>query len=118
VEDSASSWAQGGIAAVLDNADSIEAHIRDTITAGASATRDATRFVVENGKRAIEWLIERAFPSPATRLGYHLTREGGHSAPAHHPRRRRHRPGGAGHADRPGSQASQHHISSTTSRST
>jgi L-aspartate oxidase len=41
LEDSASSWAQGGIAAVLDNRDSIEAHIRDTITAGAFLNDDA-----------------------------------------------------------------------------
>jgi L-aspartate oxidase len=83
VEDSASSWAQGGIAAVLDSADSIEHHISDTLTAGAGLCDvDATRFVVENGREAIEWLISRGVPSRATKtgeLGYHLTREGGHS---------------------------------------
>ena len=81
--DSASNWAQGGIAAVLDTADSIEAHIQDTFTAGAGlCDPEATRFVVENGKRAIEWLIDRGVPftrEADTQLGYHLTREGGHS---------------------------------------
>jgi L-aspartate oxidase len=79
--DSASAWAQGGIAAVLDPADSIEAHINDTFTAGAGlCDPTATRFVVEHGREAIEWLISRGVPftpdnSP---LGFHLTREGGH----------------------------------------
>ena len=79
--DSASSWAQGGIAAVLDPGDSIEAHINDTFTAGAGLCDPAaTRFVVEHVREAIEWLIARGVPftpddSP---LGFHLTREGGH----------------------------------------
>ena len=79
--DSASAWAQGGIAAVLDPADSVEAHVGDTLTAGAGlCDPDATRFVVEHGREAIEWLIARGVPfthddSP---LGFHLTREGGH----------------------------------------
>ena len=79
--DSASTWAQGGIAAVLDPADSIDAHISDTFTAGAGlCDPTATRFVVEHGREAIEWLIARGVPftpddSP---LGFHLTREGGH----------------------------------------
>ncbi|MDD3483323.1 L-aspartate oxidase [Azovibrio restrictus] len=81
LEDSASSWAQGGIAAVLDNQDSIEAHIRDTFIAGAHLNdARATRFVVENGRRAIEWLIEQGVPFTKDESGYHLTREGGHSA--------------------------------------
>ncbi|MGB4467081.1 MAG: L-aspartate oxidase [Azovibrio sp.] len=81
LEDSASSWAQGGIAAVLDDQDSIEAHIRDTFIAGAYLNNaQATRFVVENGRRAIEWLIEQGVPFTKDESGYHLTREGGHSA--------------------------------------
>ncbi|AMO36671.1 L-aspartate oxidase [Thauera humireducens] len=83
LSDSASNWAQGGIAAVLDTTDSIEAHIQDTFTAGAGLCDPvATRFVVENGKRAIEWLIDRGVPftrEADSQLGYHLTREGGHS---------------------------------------
>lgn len=81
LEDSASGWAQGGIAAVLDSQDSIEAHIRDTLIAGAWLNDDkATRHVVENGRRAIEWLIEQGVPFTKDASGYHLTREGGHSA--------------------------------------
>lgn len=78
---SASAWAQGGIAAVLDSQDSIEAHIRDTFDAGSHLNdAAATRFVVENGRRAIDWLIDQGVPFTRTADGYHLTREGGHSA--------------------------------------
>jgi len=81
LEDSASGWAQGGIAAVLDSRDSIEAHIQDTLIAGAWLNDEkATRFVVENGRHAIEWLIEQGVPFTKDDQGYHLTREGGHSA--------------------------------------
>ena len=81
LEDSASSWAQGGIAAVLDSRDSIEAHIRDTFTAGVNLNDAAsTRFVVENGRSAIDWLIDQGVPFSRDEKGYHLTREGGHSA--------------------------------------
>ncbi|MDG3064819.1 L-aspartate oxidase [Thauera mechernichensis] len=83
LSDSASNWAQGGIAAVLDTADSVEAHVRDTFVAGAELCNPrSTRLVVENGKRAIDWLIDRGVPftrEADSRLGYHLTREGGHS---------------------------------------
>ena len=83
LEDSASGWAQGGIAAVLDSADSNESHIQDTITAGAGlCDPTATRFVVEHGGKAIEWLIDQGVlftRDESTSLGYHLTREGGHS---------------------------------------
>jgi len=81
--DSASNWAQGGIAAVLDTADSIDAHIHDTFVAGAwLCDPRATRFVVEHGKEAIDWLIAQGVPftrEAQSDLGYHLTREGGHS---------------------------------------
>lgn len=81
LEDSASSWAQGGIAAVLDSQDSIEAHIRDTITAGAFLNDpEVTRFVIENARHVIDWLVEQGVPFTRDEAGYHLTREGGHSA--------------------------------------
>jgi L-aspartate oxidase len=79
----ASTWAQGGIAAVLDEQDSAEAHIQDTFTAGAGlCDRQATRYVVEHGRAAIQWLIDQGVPftrDASFPIGYHLTREGGHS---------------------------------------
>lgn len=81
--DGASSWAQGGIAAVLSEEDSVATHIKDTEIAGAGlCDATATRFVIENGKAAIDWLIQQGVPftkDPATHSGFHLTREGGHS---------------------------------------
>lgn len=81
--DGASSWAQGGIAAVLDEQDSLDAHIEDTFTAGAGLCDPrATRYVVEHGRAAIQWLIDQGVPFTRDErfsLGYHLTREGGHS---------------------------------------
>src|ERR1044072_8738872 len=81
--DGASDWAQGGIAAVLDSADSVENHVRDTLVAGGGLCDEAaTRFIVENGRAAIAWLTEEGVPStcrPAAELGFQLTREGGHS---------------------------------------
>lgn len=86
LRDGGSGWAQGGIAAVLDDSDSIELHIRDTQVAGAGlCDLDATRFIVENSKEAIDWLIEMGVPftkdeaGETSYHGYHLTREGGHS---------------------------------------
>ena len=81
LEDSASARAQGGIAAVLDPIDTIEAHFQDTLTAGAGlCDYAATRFVVEHGRAAIDWLIGRGVPftTDDSPLGFHLTREGGH----------------------------------------
>jgi L-aspartate oxidase len=81
--DGASNWAQGGIAAVLDSGDSHEEHINDTLVAGGGLCDEgATRYIVEHGREAIEWLIEQGVPftrDPSAELGFHLTREGGHS---------------------------------------
>ena len=78
-----STYAQGGIAAVLDTEDSVEEHIRDTLIAGAGLCNEAsTRFIVEHSKEAIDWLIALGVPftkDETHRTGYHLTREGGHS---------------------------------------
>jgi len=81
--DGASDWAQGGIAAVLDSGDSYEEHISDTLVAGAGLCDEgATRFIVEHGREAIQWLIDQGVPftrDDSAELGFHLTREGGHS---------------------------------------
>ncbi|REF02868.1 L-aspartate oxidase [Cupriavidus plantarum] len=79
----ASDWAQGGIAAVLDSGDSYDEHTQDTLVAGAGLCDEgATRFIVEHGRDAIQWLIDRSVPftrDDQAELGFHLTREGGHS---------------------------------------
>jgi L-aspartate oxidase len=81
--DGASSWAQGGIAAVLSSHDSIATHMQDTLIAGVGLCDEAaTRYVVEHGKASIDWLIKQGVPftkDTSTDSGYHLTREGGHS---------------------------------------
>ncbi|WP_439510207.1 L-aspartate oxidase [Marinimicrobium koreense] len=78
-----STWfAQGGIAAVLDDDDSIEAHVSDTLNAGGGLCHeDAVRFTVERSKGAIRWLIDQGvnFTREGSNGGYHLTQEGGHS---------------------------------------
>jgi L-aspartate oxidase len=81
--DAASAWAQGGIAAVMSDDDSAENHIRDTHVAGAGLCKDdAVRFVVENGKDAVQWLVNQGVPftrDDNNHAELHLTREGGHS---------------------------------------
>ncbi|MFT0213152.1 L-aspartate oxidase [Pseudomonas sp. F1_0610] len=79
-------WAQGGVAAVLDEADSVDAHLDDTLIAGAGlCDPDAVRFTIENSSKAIHWLIQQGVPFTPTdniddsSFNFHLTREGGHS---------------------------------------
>lgn len=83
LRDGASNWAQGGIAAVLDSHDSHDQHVSDTLVAGAGLCDEtATRFIVSHGREAIEWLIAQGVPftrDSEAELGFHLTREGGHS---------------------------------------
>ncbi|UVK78213.1 MAG: L-aspartate oxidase [Sodalis sp. Fse] len=78
-------YAQGGIAAVFDEKDSINSHVEDTLIAGAGVCeRDTVEFIASNARHCIEWLIDQGVlfdiedPTlPGNR--YHLTREGGHS---------------------------------------
>ncbi|MDR6522902.1 MULTISPECIES: L-aspartate oxidase [Variovorax] len=84
LNDGSSAWAQGGIAAVLAAGDSFDAHVEDTLIAGAGlCDPEATRFVVEHAPEAIGWLRELGVPfseeSEEAGGGLHLTREGGHS---------------------------------------
>ena len=74
-------WAQGGIAAVLDSNDSVQAHIDDTLNAGAGLCNfNAVKHTVENSEAAIKWLIEQQVQfSKDNNDEYHLTKEGGHS---------------------------------------
>lgn len=77
-------WAQGGIAAVLDEGDSFESHIEDTMIAGAGLNdRRTVEMVVENAPAAVERLAQLGVPFNPGENGHerwHLTREGGHSA--------------------------------------
>ena len=81
MSDGSSGWAQGGIAAVLADGDSFDAHVQDTLVAGAGLSDPAaTRFVVEHSPESINWLRELGVPFSEEDGHLHLTREGGHSA--------------------------------------
>ncbi|MDE2311057.1 MAG: FAD-dependent oxidoreductase, partial [Betaproteobacteria bacterium] len=79
----ASAQAQGGIATVLSQEDSLAEHIQDTLVAGAGlCDLTTTRYVVEHARPALDWLIAQGVQftrDASTDTGYHLTREGGHS---------------------------------------
>jgi L-aspartate oxidase len=85
--DSATNYAQGGIAAVTDSGDSFDEHIADTLYAGAGlCDEEVARFVVERGPRAIDGLLKwgvefdrNSQADPANGSDFDLTREGGHS---------------------------------------
>lgn len=81
----ATHYAQGGIAVVLpdnpDNADSIEAHVADTLAAGAGmCDPDAVYSIVADGYRAVTELVCDGARFDESEPGrWALTREGGHS---------------------------------------
>lgn len=83
LNDSASGWAQGGIAAALSTEDSPEKHVQDTLIAGAGLCHEpAVRYIADHAQEAIEWLINQGveFTRDSNNgTGYHLTKEGGHS---------------------------------------
>ena len=75
-------WAQGGIAAVTDESDSFQAHVRDTLIAGAGLCDEAVvRGIVRDGPERIRELMEIGVQFDQQANGApDLTREGGHSA--------------------------------------
>jgi len=101
LDEGSTRYAQGGISAVLDPADSIDSHISDTLNAGGALCDEAVvRYVAEHSKEQIQWLADLGVPftqeeAPAenrnephdnaektdngVQCAYHLTREGGHS---------------------------------------
>ena len=78
-------YAQGGVSAVMDQSDSIESHIQDTLNAGAGlCDEEVVAHIVKRGRERIEWLIDQGVPfsthlSDDGNVEFHLTREGGHS---------------------------------------
>jgi L-aspartate oxidase len=83
--DGSTSWAQGGIAAVLDDEDTIDSHVADTLRAGAGLCHeDMVRFTVEHSRESIQWLVDLGvgftkLVTPGGENEFHLTMEGGHS---------------------------------------
>ena len=79
------SYAQGGISAVLDDDDSFEQHIADTISAGAGlCDPDVVAKTVSEGSEVIDWLLSIGVDftrdnNPQNAQQLHLTREGGHT---------------------------------------
>lgn len=75
-------YAQGGVSAVREAADSLESHVQDTLEAGAGLCHEeVVRYVVENGPASIAWLdrIGVNFTRLPDGSEYHLHQEGGHS---------------------------------------
>jgi L-aspartate oxidase len=76
-------YAQGGVAAVFDENDSLEAHITDTLVTGDYLSHpNVVEFVVNQAVPSIEWLREQGvlFTEHAQEKGrLHLTQEAGHS---------------------------------------
>jgi L-aspartate oxidase len=75
--------AQGGLAAVLDPLDSLDLHLRDTLTAGAGlCDADRVRDLVASAPAELARLRDRGAvldTDPLRPHGLALTREGGHS---------------------------------------
>ncbi len=87
LNDCNSDYAQGGIAAVIDDKDSFKFHVRDTYEAGAQlGKKKIIETIVKEGPNAIEYLIEKGtlFTVKNPHLdrsleNLSLTKEGGHS---------------------------------------
>ncbi|MCI0331414.1 MAG: L-aspartate oxidase [candidate division Zixibacteria bacterium] len=78
--ESNTNYAQGGIAAVFDSADSFEKHIQDTLAAGAGLCKEGiVREIVESGPRLIEELTRWGVRFSHEDGRFALGREGGHS---------------------------------------
>ncbi|MCP3098547.1 L-aspartate oxidase [Myxococcus sp. K15C18031901] len=80
--ESNTAYAQGGIASVLAPTDSFDAHIEDTLVAGAGLChRDAVEVTVREGPGRIRELVQLGAEFDRHTSGeFDLTREGGHSA--------------------------------------
>ncbi|MEM6337080.1 MAG: L-aspartate oxidase [Bacteroidota bacterium] len=78
--ESNTNYAQGGVAAVMDLEDSFEAHIEDTLIAGAGlCDRKVVEIVVTEGPQRVRELMEMGAEFTRKGDGLSLGREGGHS---------------------------------------
>lgn len=80
--ESSTYYAQGGVAAVWAQDDTVDEHIADTLIAGAGLCHEeAVRFTVEHSREAIEFLLAQGvkFTLDENSDDLHLTQEGGHS---------------------------------------
>ncbi len=81
VTESATAYAQGGIAAVMGSDDSLERHVQDTLAAGAGLCReDVVRSLVADGPRTVERLVKLGVVFDRRGEEFDLAREGGHTA--------------------------------------
>jgi len=79
-QDSSTWYAQGGIASVISDQDSIESHLQDTLEAGAGLCHEeAAREIITCGGGIIEELVQIGTGFDVNAGQLHLTREGGHS---------------------------------------
>jgi L-aspartate oxidase len=77
---SASDWAQGGVAAVVDPEDSTALHIADTLRAGAGLCDDrAVKFLIENARTCIDNLLEMGVAFDRHQGQLAMTLEAAHS---------------------------------------
>ncbi|MEX2468929.1 MAG: L-aspartate oxidase [Pseudohongiellaceae bacterium] len=96
LREGATFYAQGGIAAVLDESDSVDSHVQDTLSAGVGLChRDVVEHMVRHSAGAVAWLVAQGVPfttsgddsgtksapapGPLELSSLHLTQEGGHS---------------------------------------
>ena len=82
VEESATRYAQGGIASVMAEDDSVDLHVTDTIEAGRGLCQeDVVRCIIREGPARVRELIQLGtrFTRTQGEDSFHLTREGGHS---------------------------------------
>jgi len=80
--ESNTNYAQGGIAAVMDPGDDVEAHVQDTLVAGAGlCDEEVVRVVATEGPERVRELMRFGADFDVNADGsLHLGREGGHSA--------------------------------------
>ena len=80
-EESATRYAQGGIAAVVSEADSFEEHVKDTLVSGDGLCHeDVVRSVVSEGPEQIRRLMDWGVHfTKGEHWPFDLTKEGGHS---------------------------------------